>query len=84
MLVIGGMRSLTGACVGVAFVSVASELFRSVERGIAVGGHTIEAPPGLQEIALAVILLVILVMRPHGLVGDWELAWPGKKAKKGA
>lgn len=84
MLVIGGMRSLTGACAGVAFVSVASELFRSVERGIEVGGHTIEAPPGLQEIALAVILLVILVMRPHGLVGDWELTWSGKKAKKGA
>ena len=84
MLVVGGMRSLTGACAGVAFVSVASELFRSVERGIEVGGHTIEAPPGLQEIALAVILLVILVMRPHGLVGDWELAWPGKKATKGA
>jgi branched-chain amino acid transport system permease protein len=84
MLVVGGMGSLTGACAGVAFVSVASELFRSVERGIEVGGHTIEAPPGLQEIALAVILLVILVMRPHGLVGDWELAWPGRKAKKGA
>jgi branched-chain amino acid transport system permease protein len=84
MLVVGGMRSLTGACAGVAFVSVVSELFRSVERGIEVGSHTIEAPPGLQEIALAVILLVILVMRPHGLVGDWELAWPGKRAKKGA
>ncbi len=46
---------------------------------------TIAAPPGLQEIALAVILLAILIMRPHGLMGDWELAWPArKKAKKGA
>jgi hypothetical protein len=33
---------------------------------------------------LAVILLVILIIRPHGLVGDWELARPGKKAEKGA
>lgn len=77
MLVVGGMRSLTGACVGVAFVSVVSELFRSIERGIDLGGFMLEAPPGLQEIALAFVLLVILVTRPHGLVGDWELTWAG-------
>jgi branched-chain amino acid transport system permease protein len=84
MLVVGDMRSLMGACAGVALVSVVSELFRSLERGIDMGGHVIEAPPGLQEIALAVILLVILIMRPHGLVGDWQLAWPKKKAKEGS
>jgi branched-chain amino acid transport system permease protein len=85
MLVIGGMRSLTGACAGVALVSIVSELFRSIERGIPVGDHVIEVPPGLQEIALAVILLAILIMRPNGLMGDWELAWPArKKAKEGA
>lgn len=85
MLVVGGMRSLTGACAGVALVSVVSELFRSLERGVTLGDHVVEAPPGLQEIALAIILLVILIMRPHGLVGDWELAWPGRqKAKEGA
>jgi branched-chain amino acid transport system permease protein len=84
MLVVGGMRSLTGACAGVALVSVVSELFRRLERGIDIGGHAIDAPPGLQEIALAVILLVILIMRPHGLVGDWQLVWPARKAKKEA
>jgi branched-chain amino acid transport system permease protein len=84
MLVVGGMRSLTGACAGVALVSVVSELFRSLERGIDLGGHVVEAPPGLQEIALAVILLAILIMRPNGLVGDWQPAWPAKKAKREA
>jgi branched-chain amino acid transport system permease protein len=85
MLVIGGMRSLTGACAGVALVSIVSELFRTIERGIAIGDRVIEAPPGLQEIALAVILLVILIMRPHGLLGDWELAWPARqKSREGA
>ena len=84
MLVVGGMRSLTGACAGVAFVSVVSELFRSIERGIEVGGHIIEAPPGLQEIALAVILLAILIMRPHGLVGRLGagLAGAGKRKRE--
>ncbi len=76
MLVVGGMRSLTGACAGVALVSVTSELFRGIERGVDLGGFVLSAPPGLQEIALALILLVILIMRPHGIVGDWELHWP--------
>jgi branched-chain amino acid transport system permease protein len=76
MLVVGGMRSLTGACAGVALVSVVSEIFRGIERGITFGSHTIAAPPGLQEIVLALILLIILLTRPHGMVGDWELTLP--------
>jgi branched-chain amino acid transport system permease protein len=81
MLVVGGMRSLTGACAGVALVSIVSEVFRSVERGVSLGGTTIAAPPGLQEIVLALILLVILLMRPHGLTGDWELTLPGRSKR---
>lgn len=76
MLVVGGMRSLTGACAGVALVSLVSELLRSVERGVAIGDVTIAAPPGLQEIALAALLLAILVLRPAGLLGDAEIGWP--------
>jgi branched-chain amino acid transport system permease protein len=85
MLVVGGMRSLTGACIGVVLVSVVSEVFRSIERGISLGSVTIEAPPGLQEIALALVLLVILLRRPQGLAGDWELTWHAlrRKSNKG-
>lgn len=85
MLVVGGMRSLTGACTGVALVSIVSELFRSIERGVDLGGFTLEAPPGLQEIALALVLLVILLTRPRGLVGDWEVTWEAWrwKSKRG-
>jgi branched-chain amino acid transport system permease protein len=79
MLVVGGMRSLTGACAGVALVSVVSEVFRGIERGMSFGGTTIAAPAGLQEVVLALILLVVLLLRPHGLTGDWELALPGRK-----
>lgn len=73
MLVIGGMGGLTGACLGVALVSIVSELFRTIEKGVSLGHITLSAPPGLQEIALAVILLTILILRPNGLLGDWEL-----------
>lgn len=73
MLVVGGQRSLTGACAGVLLVSAVQEIFRSIERGYTIGGATISAPPGLQEIALALILLFILIARPDGLMGDREI-----------
>ncbi len=73
MLVVGGMRSLTGAFVGTAVVTIVSEVFRSIERGVDLGGVTLSAPPGLQEIGLALILLLILIFRREGLVGDFEL-----------
>ena len=76
MLVVGGMRSLTGAVVGVAVVSAVSEIFRTIEKGISIGDTVLSAPPGLQEIALALMMLLILIFRPQGLVGDFELAWP--------
>jgi branched-chain amino acid transport system permease protein len=82
MLVVGGMRSLTGACVGTIGVSVVSELFRTVEKGISLGGLEIAAPPGLQEIALALIMLAVLIFRPQGLVARYELRWPRARAKR--
>ena len=81
MLVIGGMGGLTGACLGVALVSVVSEVFRMIEKGIDVGAFEISAPPGLQEIALAAILLAILILRPNGLLGDWELGSIAQRTK---
>ncbi len=76
MLVVGGMRSLTGAVVGPLVVSAVRELLRAFERGFDVGGTKISGPQGTQEIWLAVILLVILIFRPQGLVGDRELGRP--------
>lgn len=81
MLVAGGMRSLTGACVGVALVSVVSEVFRSIERGVTIGGEVFSLPPGLQEIALAAILLAILILRPAGLLGSYEIGLPKRRAE---
>jgi branched-chain amino acid transport system permease protein len=84
MLVVGGMRSLTGAVVGVAVVSTVSEIFRTIEKGVSIGDLTLSAPPGLQEIALALMMLLILIFRPQGLVGDFELDWPKWGRRKSA
>ena len=77
MLVVGGMRSLTGAVVGTALVSIANEALRTIERGTTVLGIPLDAPPGLQEIGLALLLLLVLLLRPAGLMGDREAGWRG-------
>ena len=73
MLVIGGMRSLSGAFVGTAVVSILTELQRIAERGIDFGFFVFEGRPGLQELGLAVAMLLILLFRPRGLLGMSEV-----------
>jgi branched-chain amino acid transport system permease protein len=80
MLVIGGMESLTGAVVGVVSVSVLSEILRNLERGFSLGA--LDVPPlyGASQIVLGIIFILVMVFRPRGLLGDFEL-WPGRATR---
>jgi branched-chain amino acid transport system permease protein len=79
MLVIGGLRSLTGAVVGTLTVAIIREILRTLEQGISIGGQAFSVPGGVQEIGLALVLLSILIYRPQGLIGDRELGRPELK-----
>ncbi len=72
MLVIGGLGSLTGAVVGVVVVQVLAELLRTIENKGLGPIPQIEAP-GLTEMILALIMLIILITRPAGLTGGREV-----------
>jgi branched-chain amino acid transport system permease protein len=72
MLVVGGMRSLTGAVVGALFVVAMRDLLRRAEDGFSIASTMFHLPQGSQEIALALLLLGILIFRPDGMVGDRE------------
>jgi branched-chain amino acid transport system permease protein len=72
MLVVGGLRSLTGAVVGTLVVAGIRGFLRALEQGIHIGTTQVQIPEGVQEITLAVVLLLILVYRPQGIVGDRE------------
>ncbi|ADB51208.1 branched-chain amino acid ABC transporter permease [Conexibacter woesei] len=65
MLVVGGMRSLSGAVLGAIAMSFAAELLRQF--GASVG------KPSLRDLGLALIMVAILVIRPQGLLGEREL-----------
>lgn len=72
MQVIGGLTSLTGTVIGVLFVTVVSQLLRSVEAN-GVGPIGSGGIPGLTDLGLAVLLILVLIWRPDGLTGGREI-----------
>ena len=78
MLVVGGMRSLAGAVVGVVVISALIEGLRQLENGVDFGLFELAAPAGVQEIGLAIVLLLILIFRPSGITRGHEFVWTGR------
>ena len=75
MLVIGGMRSITGAVLGVVIVSLLSELLRNLERGFDIGFVAVPPLYGASQIVLGIVLILIMIFRPSGVMGDLELSF---------
>jgi len=73
MLVVGGLTTVSGAVLGTFVVSAALEALRVVERGLYVGGWKVPSRSGLAEVGLALVLLVVLLLRPSGLTGGREI-----------
>lgn len=67
MAIVGGLNSLAGAVTGAVVISVLEEILRRASNAAFSGGI-----PGLQEVILAVLLLIILVKMPAGLTGGRE------------
>ena len=83
MLVMGGIRSLSGAVIGAVVVSGVSEALRIGASGFSLGGIDLPAVPGVREIGLAFIMLCVLLLRPRGLMGDRELGFVGHNRANG-
>ncbi len=75
MLVIGGMRSLSGAVVGVVAVSVLSELLRNLEPGFSLGPLVLPPLYGASQIVLGAIFILVMIFRPRGIMGDLEISF---------
>jgi branched-chain amino acid transport system permease protein len=72
MLVVGGMRTVSGAIVGTALITGGREFFRFLGDGpqwLGIEWPKIEDLPGF---FLAGVLLLVLLLRPSGLLGGWD------------
>ncbi|MDQ3311893.1 MAG: branched-chain amino acid ABC transporter ATP-binding protein/permease [Actinomycetota bacterium] len=75
MLVVGGMRTVSGAFVGTALITIGNEAARQLG-----DRHEIERLP---ELFLGVVLLAVMLVRPGGLLGDADLAtWLRRRSRR--
>ena len=61
ILVVGGLGSVSGAVIGAVVVTAVFEIMRRIEDNIDV--------PGITQIVVALVILLVLYRRPNGLMG---------------
>jgi branched-chain amino acid transport system permease protein len=76
MLVIGGITSLSGAVIGTLVVSVIQEVLGRLENGEGLGPIHLQLRDGVTDAVLAILVLLIMLLRPEGLTGGRELQRP--------
>ena len=87
MLIIGGAGSVSGAAVGTIAVALTSELLRSLEGSLnsqrtgdsGIGQFIPFQLVGFTEIMLALAIILVLILRPSGITGGREIAWPTRQ-----
>ncbi len=82
MLIIGGMRSVSGAVAGAGLVLLVSEALRNVQRGFTLGPIDVGSLSGLTSMVIALCILAVLVWRPAGLMRDREFGSWGLVRKR--
>lgn len=70
------MFTLSGAVVGVLILSSLIQGLRWLESGIQLGDTTLSLQGGVQEIALGVVMILILMFRPVGIMRNKDLGLP--------
>jgi branched-chain amino acid transport system permease protein len=76
MLVVGGVHSLFGAVAGALGVSLVNILLQNGENGIHIFGWKISLPQGSSLVGVAVVMVVVLLLRPSGITGGREFPLP--------
>ena len=85
MLVVGGITSLSGAIVGTLVVSSIQEFLGRLENGEGVGPIHLTLRDGVTASVLALLVLIIMIVRPDGITGGRELSlagWPSRRLKR--
>jgi branched-chain amino acid transport system permease protein len=74
MLVVGGRASLTGAVTGSVLITALSYVLSQLQDGFSIGSLHVGARPGLEDLGVALVTLLCLILRPRGLTGGFEVA----------
>ncbi len=81
MLVVGGPYSVSGAVVGTLVVTAVREALRAIENQVNILQIFPQGFFGFTEVVLSIVLVLILIYRPAGILGNRELHWPRLRRK---
>jgi branched-chain amino acid transport system permease protein len=81
MIVIGGMGSISGAVIGSGIITSFTLVLAPVEEGFVLFGLQVPRMMGLTTLMLSVVLIVILVLKPDGLMGENEFSLQGLRRR---
>ncbi len=77
MLIVGGRAGVTGAILGVAVITAGNEVTRwAAGPDVSVTGLDWLLREGLSDLFLGGAMLLFMILRPRGLLGDWEIDHP--------
>jgi len=75
MFIVGGKRTVAGAVVGAALVTLVQEQVRQYEdRSVDLGVLTVHRLTGLTQLVLVLMILLVMYARPEGIVGRLSMA----------
>lgn len=74
MIVVGGVNSLSGAVIGTLLMSTVGYALELIQSGDVFGIAHIESRAGVENAGFAIIALVVLLVRPQGLLGAREIS----------
>jgi branched-chain amino acid transport system permease protein len=90
MIVVGGVNSLSGAVIGTLLLSAVGYALELIQSGDVLGIAHIGSRAGVENAGFAIIALVVLLLRPQGLLGareisdiEWSAAWRRLEAAVG-
>jgi branched-chain amino acid transport system permease protein len=85
MLIVGGRNGVTGAVLGVAVITVGNEVTRwAAGPDVNVPGFDWILREGLSDLFLGGAMLLFMILRPRGILGDWEIDYPWRARRRAA
>jgi branched-chain amino acid transport system permease protein len=75
VVVLGGIGSITGSVVAAIGVTVLMEALRFLDGPLNLGFVLTEGRPGLRMVVFSILLMVVVLFRQRGLMGNREFSW---------
>lgn len=73
--VLGGIGSLSGGVMAAIIVTAGMEALRFLDSAFNIGPLLVPGRPGLRMVMFCTIMMLIIIFRPQGLMGNKELSW---------